>query len=306
MSKNTYFRLILKTGSALMLATSLVAGSSILTACGSSSSGGANGSSPDNLVGAPGTQSGPTSIARGTRIFKTDALVYNGSGAWSAEIPGIEKVLDDHGASYDVVSSSELNAMTLEQVAQYGTIIWPGGYGNIQTNSLTSATRTMLRQAVQERGVSWIGFCAGAFVAVAPAPSPGQDPVYGISIVNAPRMGYYYLEDEFVKQGKESQDWAMTLETFADGSKRDLLWYGGPVTPSGANTVVAKYPNGDPAISQVWSGNGLVILSAVHPAAPPSVASSFGLNDSDGADYDLAWKLIEAVIKQKDLPTFPN
>lgn len=290
----------------LILLLSLLVGSIGLSACGSSSGTGTGGGSPVGLVGTPGAQSGPTSIARGTRTSKTDALVFNGTGAWSAEIPGIEKVLKDHSATYDLVSSSELNSMTLDEISQYGTIIWPGGYGNVQTNSLTSATRTKLRQAVQERGVSWIGFCAGAFVAVAPAPAPGEDPVYGFGIVNAPQLEYYYLEEEFVRQGRESQDWAMTMEAFADGSKRDLLWYGGPVTPSGPNTIVAKYPNGDAAISQVWSGNGLVILSAVHPAAPQSVAASFGLNDSDGSDYELAWKMIEAAIKQKDLATFPN
>lgn len=305
MLKSSKFRKIRYRRLALILTMSLISGSSLLSGCGTNGASDQT-SSIETLMGSPGAQSGPTSIERGTRTFKTDALVYNGTGAWSAEIPGIEKVLSDNGASYDAVSSSQLNAMTLDEIAQYGTIIWPGGYGNIQTNSIDSATRAKLRQAVQERGVSWVGFCAGAFVAVSPAPPLGQDPVYGFSIVNAPQMKYYYLEDEFVKQGRESQDWSMTLETFADGSKRDLLWYGGPVTPSAPNTVVAKYPNGDAAISQVWSGNGLVILSAVHPAAPASVASSFGLNDSDGTDYELAWKIIAAAIKQKDLRTFSN
>lgn len=287
----------------LILTGALLVMSIILSACGSSSD---SQSSQPGGFGSPGSQTGPTTIERGTRTFKTDALVYNGTGAWSAEIPGIEKVLSDNGASYDLINSAELNAMSLDEISQYGTIIWPGGYGNIQTNSINSATRLKLRQAVQERGVSWVGFCAGAFVAVNPAPLPGKDPEYGFSIVNAPRLKYYYLEAEFVKQGKEKQDWAMTMETFADGTKADLLWYGGPVTPSGANIVVAKYPNGDAAISQMWSGNGLVIVSAVHPAAPASVASSFGLNDSDGTDYEVAWKLIEAAITQKDLQTFSN
>lgn len=289
----------------LILCGALLLMSSVLSACGSGSNTGGQSSVP-NEFGVPGAQTGPSTIERGTRTFKTDALVFNGTGAWSAEIPGIEKVLNDNGASYDLINSAELNAMTLDEISQYGTIIWPGGYGNIQTNSINSATRLKLRQAVQERGVSWVGFCAGAFVAVNPAPVPGKDPEYGFSIVNAPRLKYYYLEEEFVKQGKEKQDWAMTLETFADGTQRDLLWYGGPVTPSGPNTIVAKYPNGDAAISQIWSGNGLVIVSAVHPAAPASVASSFGLKDSDGTDYETAWQLIEAAIKQKDLPTFAN
>ena len=59
---------------------------------------------------------------------------------------------------------------------------------------------------------------------VAPAPKPGKDVSYGLGIVAGPELEYYYLEN----QGTEI---AMTLASFPDGSKRDLLWYGGPVTP---------------------------------------------------------------------------
>lgn len=249
-------------------------------------------------------QAGPSTMAKGSRSFAKDALLFDGPGAWSAEVPAIEQILSKHGATYRTVSPSELNAMSLDDLSQFGAIIFPGGYGNQMADSLSAATQVRLRQAVRERGVNYVGFCAGSFIAVGATPADGQRAEYGLSIVDGPKLSYYYLEDEFVRQGRESEDWAMTMYSFADGSKRDVLWYGGPVTPDLPGHVVAKYPNGDAAISQLWSGNGLVMLSAGHPTVPTSVSASFGLNDSDGSDQELAWKLIDSAIHQRELPTF--
>jgi glutamine amidotransferase-like uncharacterized protein len=231
------------------------------------------------------------------RTYKVDVLLFGGDGTWAPEVSSLKSILSSHNATYRTVNSAELNAMSLDEIASYGVIVWPGGSGGTQASSLTFATRARLREAVQVRGVSWIGFCAGAFVAVAPKPSPGQDVSYGIGIVDGPVLDYYYLE-------YEGTAIAMTLEKFADGSTRDLLWYGGPVTPNLPGSVVAKYPTGDAAISEMWSGNGFVVLSAVHPTAPQSIRDSYGLVDSDGTDFELTWNLIEAAKDQKPLPVF--
>ena len=272
----------------------------LLSACGGGT-GGSSGSSGGSAVAAAPKVSagsrGPASIPRGTRAFKTDALVYNGPGTWADEVPALENILSQHGASFKEVNAADLNAMSLDDLDQFGMIVWPGGLGGTQMLSLTSATKLKLRQAVQDRGVSWIGFCAGSFVAVAPTPEPGKDPSYGLSIVNAPELQYYYLENQ-------GTDIAMTKANFADGTSRDLVWYGGPVTPEFDGGVVAKYPNGQAAISETWSGNGFVMLSAVHPAAPQLTRTFFGLNDSDGLDFDIAWKLLEATLKQSEIQAF--
>lgn len=195
------------------------------------------------------------------------------------------------------MTSDELDRMSLDELSQFKMLIFPGGGGSTQANSLGADTHARLRAAVQERGVSYIGFCAGAFIAVAPAPESGKDVSYGFGIVNGPFLDYYYLEN----QGKLI---SMTLESFADGTKRDLLWYGGPVTPNTAGGVVAKYPNGDPAITQIWSGKGFVMLSAIHPAAPQRIRDLYGLRDSDGLDYELTWKLLDSAINQRPLQAF--
>lgn len=255
--------------------------------CGSGGAGGASGADP---------------VVRGARSFSTDILLYNGSGVWSPEVSSLRSIFAEHGATYDEVSSSELNAMSAEDLAKYGAIVWPGGLGGTQSASLTIQTKDNLRAAVREAGVGYIGFCAGAFVAVSPTPAEGKAPSYGLSIVDGAELPYYYLEAEYERSG--ATDITMTLESFADGTQRDLVWYGGPVVTAGENSVIAKYPNGDAAISQMWSGNGWVILSAVHPTAPQSVRDTYGLNDSDGMDLDLAWKLIDAAVHQQALQTF--
>jgi len=93
----------------------------------------------------------------------------------------------------------------------------------------------------------------------------------------------------------------MTDLTFADGSKQDILWYGGPVTPSTPGGVIAKYPDGNPAITELWSGKGFVILSGVHPTADQATLSAVGMSSTDGTHQDTAWNLINAGIHQQAL-----
>lgn len=269
----------------------------IATACGSSGS-----DSPAGAVGALPSQTGPVSIPKGSRSFATDALLFNGAGTWSTEVTQLRSIFTAHGVTYQEVSSSQLNAMSTDELAQFGMIVWPGGYGSTQTSSLTTATKDHVREAVQVRGVNYIGFCAGAFVAVNPMPAPGTDPDYGIAIVPGPMLKYYALEAGFEKSGKI--DLAMTQQSFADGTQRDIVWYGGPMTPNVLGGVVSKYPDGTPAISQIWSGNGFVMLSGGHPTAPQALRDQFGLQDSDGEDLDIAWKLLDATLHQHELPAF--
>ena len=247
------------------------------------------------------TQTEPTTVPRATRTYQTDFLLFNGSGTWAAEVSSLKQLFNQKGASFQEVDQSDLNAMNLDQIAKFGAIVWPGGVGSTQMEGLSEATKIKLRQAVQEKGVGWIGFCAGSFVAVAPPPPAGKNPSYGLGIVAAPLLEYYYLEEELHAAGKS--DFTIVQHTLADGSKRDLVWYGGPVVPETQAGVIARYPNGQPSISQTWSGNGFVILSAVHPAAPQSVRDSYGVIDRDGTDYDLAWAMLEGVLKQKELPS---
>ena len=184
--------------------------------------------------------------------------------------------------------------MTVSQLTQFGMLIFPGGEGSTEADSVSAQTHANLRQAVQQYGVSYLGFCAGSFIAVAPAPASGQDVSYGLGIVNAP------LLNEYAGPGTDA-DYEMTAQSFPNGSTQEILWYGGPITPN--TGVVAKYPTGDPSISEMWSGNGYVILSGGHPTVPQSVLDSLGVTP-DAPDQTLAWQLMNAALHQQPMPTF--
>jgi glutamine amidotransferase-like uncharacterized protein len=222
-------------------------------------------------------------------------MVFAGDGTWASEVSSIESILSSNGATYQEVSSAQLDAMSVDDIAKFGMMIFPGGAGGTEAGSLSAQTHANLRSAVQDRGVGYVGFCAGSFIAEAPAPAAGQDVSYGLGVVNGPVLDYYYLENQ-------GTDIAMTLETFADGTTADILWYGGPVTPN--TGVIAKYPDGNPAISEMWSGKGYVILSGVHPTATQAILSAVGMTSTDGVHLDLTWKLFNAVLHQTPLPSF--
>lgn len=280
------------------------AGSAAPSSAAASSPASSSTAAPTSTAGtqpvagsSPSSPGSPTPPAKVQRTWQTDVLLFTGDGTWATEVTNLEGIFAANGATYQEVTSAQLNAMTESQLAQFGTLLFPGGDGSTEANSLTAATHELLRTVVQQDGVGYVGFCAGAFIAVAPTPAAGQDVTYGLGIENGALLGYYYLENQ-------GTDIAMTLESFPDGSTKDLLYYGGPVFPNTAGTVVAKYPDGNSAISEMFSGNGYVVLSAVHPTATLTTLSDLGVTSTDGIHQDLAWKLIYAAMHQQPLPTF--
>ena len=259
------------------------------TACNSSDSGSAvPGQNPLGL-NAPAHP-----VARN---YSTDALIFAGSGTWATEVNNLQNILTGAGASFQVVSSAQLDAMALDDLAKFGVMIFPGGAGGTEAGGLSADTHARLRAAVQERGVGYVGFCAGSFIAEAPAPAAGGDVSYGLGVVNGPVLDYYFLENQ-------GTDIAMTLLSFGDGTQKDILWYGGPVTPNVAGGVIAKYPDGNPAITELWSGNGYVVLSGVHPTADQATLTAVGMTSTDGIHQSTAWQLIHAAMLQQPLPAF--
>jgi glutamine amidotransferase-like uncharacterized protein len=232
----------------------------------------------------------------GSRVYLADALIYNGVGTANLDAQALAQIVSQHGLTYRLVDSEELNAMSLEELSNYGVMIWPGGYAGQMTSSLHPETRQRIREAVNLRGVSYVGFCAGAFMAVSPAPSEGGAPDWGLSLISGEILPYYYLEDEGV-------EYSMVPVSLSSGPKRDLIWWGGPTFPRSARGAVGRYPNGEAAIVEGWAGNGFVVLSAPHPEAPSVWRDNLGLSDADGSDWDLAWDLIRTALDRKPLPT---
>lgn len=233
-----------------------------------------------------GTYSAPT---RDLRTYQTDALIYNGDGTAESDAQSLINLVASKGLTYKVVNSSTLNGMTTTEISNYGVILWPGGLSNTMSYSLTDATRKRIRQSIVENGVSYVGFCAGAFIA-----GTYDWPVrWGLELTSQD-FPIYYLEYQGI-------DRTMVDITFPDGNTRNIVWYGGPELEQFGN-VIGRYPEGGNAIAQDWIGKGFVILSAVHPEAPDSWRA--GLNDVDGNDLELTWTLIQSALKQIPMPTF--
>ncbi len=230
-------------------------------------------------------------------VDRTDVLIYGGIGSWRPEINSLKETLYSNGATYNEVKAPELDRMPLNDLIKYRLLVIPGGDAETVTKHLSPHTHARLREAVQIEGLDYLGFCAGAWLAVAPAPPPGKDVSYGIGFVDGPIQQTNFLYNQ-------GFGFALTTAFFPDGTKRNQLWYGGPITPDVPGGVIAKYSDGTPAISQIWSGKGLVIISGLHPTATKSILTRLGIFDTEAIAPDLAWKILDAGINKKKLSAF--
>jgi len=232
------------------------------------------------------------------RDYRVGALIYHGVATAFGDVESIGGILDHLGISYQDVTSEELNRMSLEDLSQFGMIVWPGGYAGQMSRSLEPSTRDRIRRAVQERGVSFVGICAGAFIAVSPAaPKGAEGPDWGLSIISTETLPYYHLEDEGV-------DYSLVDLDLPQGDKLGVVWWGGPTLPEVSHGVIARYgDNHQPAVIQTQAGLGFVILSGPHPEAPASWRSKLGLAESDGLDHELAARLFKSAFERKEMST---
>ena len=220
-------------------------------------------------------------------------LLFNGMGISTTDWQSLEKIIQSMGLTYNLVNSATLNAMPLAQIETYKLILIPGGNSNVINNYLTLSTRIRVRQAVRDGGVSFLGICAGAYAAVGVDSLSNSTAYYGFAVA----------------QGAYLTSWNPALLTaipkisFADGTSRYIIWWDGPSTPEYSHGVVARYPNGKPAISETWTGKGFVIVSGPHPEAPSSWWWDTG-TDPDGVDHDIAKKLISATLNRTPLPAY--
>jgi glutamine amidotransferase-like uncharacterized protein len=229
--------------------------------------------------------------------YAGDVLLFNGTGVSTSDWQNTEKIVAAQGWRYRLVNSSQLAAMSLDEMARYRVLVVPGGKGATITNSLPVEARLRVRRAVRERGLGYVGFCAGAWVAVGPEAETMNVAGYGLAVAKGAVL------PSFFPDGDTSLTAAMAPVKFADGSVRELVWWGGPSTPEWPGGVVARYDTGVPAISQTRSGAGYVVISGPHPEAPQAWRATAGY-DSDGLDYDVAIEMIRAAMSRVPMPAF--
>lgn len=216
---------------------------------------------------------------------KADILLFTGTGTSSGDVAAIESLLDETHLVYDTASSSRLNGMSEADLRVYKLLIVPGGNFMHMGESLNARTNANIRGAVQH-GLNYFGICAGAILA----------DVNGFNLAEGVRFRFYSAEDRGIRK-------AAVAVTSADGSTFDQYWEDGPQL-SGWGAVVAKFPDGTPAIAQGAVGSGWVLLTGVHPEAPESWRRGMKFATPASVDRAYAATLVQAALARTPLAAF--
>lgn len=228
-----------------------------------------------------------TSVPLGARPTPP-ILLFNGTGTSQNDVSAVEAVLLKHRLSYSTADSAELSRLSETQLRAFRLLIVPGGNFERMGNALEPVVSAKVRNAVRA-GLNYFGICAGAFFA-------GDSPYHGLNLTAGTRFQFYSAERRGIRKT------AVPI-SLAIGPTLDQYWEDGPEL-SGWGAVVAKYPDGTPAVVQGPVGNGWAVLTGVHPEAPASwrYGMRFTTSASDSNDY--AATLIEAALERSALPQF--
>ena len=209
-------------------------------------------------------------------------LLFNGTGTSPNDVAALERILKDNHFRYAAANSRQLDSMTESQLRAYRLLIIPGGNFVEIGNGLTSGTTANIRNAVQG-GLNYLGICAGAFFA-------GNSPYNGLNLAGGVRFNFYALEGRGIRK-------AAVAIAIAESFTLEQYWEDGPQL-TGWGDVVAKYPDGTPAIAQGTAGDGWMILSGIHPEAPESWRRGMTFNTPARADNAYAAMLIGAALNR--------
>jgi len=199
-------------------------------------------------------------------------LIYNGSGTSSTDVAAIESIVSSMGLAYHTVNSSQLNNMTESQLLAYRLFLMPGGNAITISSYLTKNAVANVHNAISA-GLNYLGICAGGFFG-------GYSSYHDYSNLTNGRWFNVYSNN-----GKGIGKEAISI-SFATGTKLDLYWQDGPDL-SGWGSVIAKYPNGNSAMTEGYWGKGFVLLCGLHPEAPANWR--YGMSFYTPLDVDLAY-----------------
>jgi hypothetical protein len=216
-------------------------------------------------------------------------LLFTGTGTSSTDVAAVETVLAAIGQGYLTADSSQLNAMSEPQLAGYKLLIVPGGDSIVIGENLSPGTAANIRGAVADYGTHYLGICAGAFFG-------GYSMYNGVDLTGGVPFDFY--RDEF--KGIHTEPVEIT---FPSGSPLDVYWQDGPQL-SGWGQMVAKYPDGSPAVAEGMSGNGFVIFTGVHLEAPAGWRGSMNFTTPLSLDLAYAGTVVQAALSGTPLAHF--
>jgi len=206
--------------------------------------------------------------------------------------------LREHQVSYQEVSAPDLNAWNEGELSRFDLLIIPGGYAPELTSELSAQTRERLRARVRAGAMGYLGFCAGAWLSISPPEPDSISRYYGIGFIDGPILAE-------TRMARTGQSVALVEAKLWDGSTRALLWWGGPVTPEAmgaSDRVIARYPDGSPAISSLAAGSGRVVIAGLHPTATRGVLVSLGMDSPESIAPDLTWMLVREAGRVPEAP----
>jgi glutamine amidotransferase-like uncharacterized protein len=216
-------------------------------------------------------------------------LLFNGTGTSANDVAAIESILNRNHRAYSLSDSPQLNDMSGSRLGEYRLLIVPGGNFVAIGRSLDRRAAAKVHDAVGG-GMSYLGICAGAFLA-------GNLAEGGFNLTSGVSFRFYAAEERGIRKAPVaiSGVGTPTLEQY---------WEDGPQF-TGWGAVVGKYPDGTPAIVEGTSGKGFVILSGVHPEAPESWRRGMTFTTPASVDGAYALKLIDAALTRTWLPHEP-
>ncbi|PYX30252.1 MAG: hypothetical protein DMG80_12940 [Acidobacteria bacterium] len=219
----------------------------------------------------------------------TPVLIFNGTGTSSTDVTAVINVVKTVKLGYKTANSSQLDGMSQSQLASYKLFIVPGGDSVKIGNNISAKAAANVHNAVSQNGLHYLGFCAGGFFG-------GFSKYNGLNLTSGVWFSLY--ADYYKGIHKE----AVSI-SFPSQKNLDIYWQNGPDL-SGWGSVVGKYPNGRPALTEGHWGKGFVLLSGVHPEAPASWR--YGMKFNTPLDVDLAYAatLVTAAFNGAMLPHY--
>ena len=214
--------------------------------------------------------------------------------------------MDGSGGTLDLIN------MTQSELDAYKLFIVPGGDVYCIAVNWPEATRQMVQSAVLNSGVSYLGICAGAFVA------GDSDPYLNLTGLPLSPNGwnsfdFYSLYYSLYNPNTDPEPKAIVQlslpSTSPFGTQMNVFWFSGPQL-SGFGSVLANYPDGTPAAAEeAVSDQGFIVLSGVHSEAPASwFYNEYGLSWTTSppiqTDFAFAASLINSALTKTTLPLF--
>ncbi|MEJ0029049.1 MAG: BPL-N domain-containing protein [Bacteroidota bacterium] len=217
---------------------------------------------------------------------QAEVLLFSGTGVSENDVVAIEVILKANDMSYALINSAGVNELTPSQLTNYKLLIVPGGNFIDMGKSLTTQASSNVRDAVHS-GLNYFGICAGAFLA-------GNSEYYnGFNLTSGVTFHFYSAADKGLRK------LAVAITT-PGAPVLDQYWEDGPEL-SGWGEVIAKYPDGTPAVSQGKYGRGFVLLAGIHAEAPENWRKGMGFNTPASVDHEYAGRLISAALEGREM-----